>query len=219
MAENSVESYNTTGPSLLHQGFMVQLLKEGLAEELGDYTRSLCGSMSEKSSSTIEIPDIDINAMFHLNSDYIKITSGRYDSMRGLLFRIFVVETKKNDVLKLVLKMRYHGIKDELQQNYLAKSYPFHGPNSLQGPYRGPFVNSNVARWQLVGVIKAMQAWGLEVPQSSRKAANDGPSNAHNEEIYDSAVCRRGILKRGRFEKVLKVMLENKPCALSPEHQ
>ena len=77
---------------------MVQLLKEGLAEELGDYSRSLCGGMSEESSSTIEIPDIDINAMFHLNSDYIKITSGRYDSMRGLLFRIYVVETKKNDV-------------------------------------------------------------------------------------------------------------------------
>ena len=100
MAENSVESYNTTGPSLLHQGFMVQLLKEGLAEELDDNARSLCGSMSEKSSSIIEIPDIDINAMFHLNSDYIKITSGGsgYDSMRALLFRIYVVETKKNDV-------------------------------------------------------------------------------------------------------------------------
>ena len=57
-----------------------------------------------------------------------------------------------------------------------------------------------------------MQAWGLEVSESSRVAADVGLSNGvYNVMIYDSAVCRRGILKRGRLQKVLKVMLDGKP--------
>ena len=209
MAEDLVECYNTTGPTILHQGCMVQLLKEGLAEELGDYARSLCGGMSEESSSTIEIPDIDINARFHLNSDCIEITKA--EKFGSFLYEIKVVERQKEEVDELVLKMQYHGMEEEPQQKEkleksLAKSYVVRK--------NGTFLSSNVARWQLVGVIKAMQAWGLEVTESSRMAADVGLSNGvYNVMIYDSAVCRRGILQRGRLEKVLKVMLDRKPFA------
>ena len=215
MAEHSVECYNTTGPTLLHQSCMVQLLKEGLAEELGDYSRSLCGGMSEESSSTIEIPDIDINARFHLNSDCIEITKA--EKYGSFLYEIKVVESKKEEVDELVLKMQYHGVEDEPQQKdklekSLAKSYVVRK--------EGTFLSSNVARWQLVGVIKAMQAWGLEVTESSRMAADVGLSNGvYNVMIYDSAVCRRGILKKGRLEKVLKVMLEQKPTQREPRYR
>ena len=207
MAEDSVEGYNIKGPTLLHQGCMVQLLKGGLAEELGDYARNLCGGMSEQSSSTIEIPDIDINARFHLNSDCIEITKA--EKFGSFLYEIKVVERMKKEVDELVLKMQYHGMEDEPQQKKekleksLAKSYVERK--------EGTFLSSNVARWQLVGVIKAMQAWGLEVTASSRMAADVGLSNGvYNVMIYDSAVCRRGILQRGRLEKVLKVILDRK---------
>ena len=102
--------------------------------------------------------------------------------------------------------MQYHGMEDEPEQKEksVAKSYVKRK--------EGIFLSSNVARWQLVGVIKAMQAWGLEVSESSRVAADVGLSNGvYNVMIYDSAVCRRGILKRGRLQKVLKVMLDGKP--------
>ena len=208
MAEDSLEGYNIKGPTLLHQACMVQLLKEGLAEELGDYARNLCGGMSEQSSSTIEVPDIDINARFHLISDCIEITKA--EKYGSFLYEIKVVERKKEEVDKLVLKMQYHGMEDEPRQTEkkleksLAKSYVVRK--------EGTFLSSNVARWQLVGVIKAMQAWGLEVTESSRMAADVGLSNGvYNVMIYDSAVCRRGILQRGRLEKVLKVMLDRKP--------
>ena len=167
-----MECYNTTGPTLLHQGFMVQLLKEGLAEELEDYARSLCGGMSEESSSTLEIPDIDINARFHITSDCIEITKA--EKFGSFLYEIKVVEGKKKEVDKVVQRMQYHGKEEEPQQKEkleksLAKSYVVRE--------NGTFLCSNVARWQLVGVIKAMQAWGLEVTESSRMAADVGLSN------------------------------------------
>ena len=209
MAKDSVEGYNIKGPTLLHQGCMVQLLKEGLAEEKGDYARNLCGGMSEKSSSTIEVPDIDINARFHLTSDCIEITKA--EKFGSFLYEIKVEERMKKEVDELVVKMQYHGTDDEPEkreklEKSLAKSYvEWNG---------GTFLSSNVARWQLVGVIKAMQAWGLEVTASSRMAADVGLSNGvYNVMIYDSAVCRRGILQRGRLEKVLKVMLDRKAVA------
>ena len=40
MAEHSVENYNIKGPTLLHQESMVQVLREGLAEEKRDYART-----------------------------------------------------------------------------------------------------------------------------------------------------------------------------------
>ena len=204
MAEHSVESYNIKGQTLLHQESMVQVLREGLAEEKRDYARNLCGGMSEESSSTIEIPDIDINARFHLKSDWVEITKA--EKFGSFLYEIKVVERKKTEVDTLVSKMQYHGMEDEPEQKEksVAKSYVKRK--------EGIFLSSNVARWQLVGVIKAMQAWGLEVSESSRVAADVGLSNGvYNVMIYDSAVCRRGILKRGRLQKVLKVMLDGKP--------
>ena len=74
MAAELVKSYDIEGPTVLHHPSMIQLLREGLREEIGDYARNLCGGMSEESSSSIEVPDIDINARFHLNSDWIEIT-------------------------------------------------------------------------------------------------------------------------------------------------
>ena len=71
--EDAVEKYSTTGPTLLHQPSMLELLQDGQREEEGDYARSLCGGLAERSSSTIEIPDIDINARFSLNSNWIKV--------------------------------------------------------------------------------------------------------------------------------------------------
>ena len=188
---------------------MIQLLREGLREEIGDYARNLCGGMSEESSSSIEVPDIDINARFHLNTDWIDITKA--EKFGSFLYEIKVEEDKKEEVDRLVTKMQYHGMdtkpkKAESIEKSRAKSYV-----EKKGEI---FLCSNVARWQLVGVIKAMQSWGLEVSESSRMAADVGLSNGvYNVMIYDSAVCRRGILKKGRLEKVLKVMLGEKTQA------
>ena len=209
MAAELVESYDIEGPTVLHHPSMIQLLREGLREEIADYARNLCGGMSEESSSSIEVPDIDINARFHLNSDWIEITKA--EKFGSFLYEIKVEEDKKEEVDRLVTKMQYHGMdaKPERADNIeksRAKSYV-----EKKGEI---FLCSNVARWQLVGVIKAMQSWGLEVSESSRMAADVGLSNGvYNVMIYDSAVCRRGILKKGRLEKVINVMLGEKTQA------
>ena len=103
MAAELVESYDIEGPTVLHKASMIQLLREGLREEIGDYARNLCGGMSEESSSSIEVPDIDINARFHLNSDWIEITKA--EKFGSFLYEIKVEEDKKEEVDRLVTKM------------------------------------------------------------------------------------------------------------------
>ena len=188
---------------------MVQLLKESLAEEKRDYFRSLCGGMSEQSSSTIETPDIDINEIWHLNSDFIKITVAEsfgpmHDPIQDFFYEIEVVETKKKEVDELLLKMQYHGMDDTVQQNWkpeeklMAKSFlDLHHP-LLRFDGR-TLISSNVAMWQMMGMVRAMQAWNL---------VDADPNEGYS--LFDSEVCMRGTLERGRLEKV---MLENKPYA------
>ena len=196
-----VDSYSLSGPTLLHQGCLQELLGEGLGEEHGGYSRSLCGSMAEASVSTIEVPDVDINARFHLGSDCIMVKKA--EQFGSFLYEIQIYDEKKEEVDKMVLKMQYNGLEKEPQQKKkgLGKSY-------VVRP-EGTFLCSNVARWQLVGVIKSMQSWGLEMSESSRTAAEVGLLNGvYNVMVYDTMVCRRGLLRRRAFEMVLSQRLE-----------
>ena len=191
-----VDSYSLCGPTLLHQECLHKLLEEGLGEEQGGYSRSLCGSMAENSVSTIEVPDVDINARFHLSSDCIKVKKA--EQFGSFLYEIQVYDGRKEEVDEMVLKMQYNGLEEEPQQKEkgLDKSY-------VVRP-EGTFLCSNVARWQLVGVIKSMQSWGLEMSESSRTAAEVGLLNGvYKVMVYDTMVCRRGVLRRRAFQKVL----------------
>ena len=190
-----VDSYSLCGPTLLHQSCLHKLLGEGLGEEQGGYSRSLCGSMAEHSVSTIEVPDVDINARFHLSSDCIKVKKA--EQFGSFLYEIQVYDGRKEEVDEMVLKMQYNGLEEEPQQKEkgLDKSY-------VVRP-EGTFLCSNVARWQLVGVIKSMQSWGLEMSESSRTAAEVGLLNGvYNVMVYDTMVCRRGVLRSRAAQKV-----------------
>ena len=74
--KNTVDSYDIVGPSILHQDAVIDLISDAILipedESIG-YQRSVCGGMLEKSSSTLENPDVDINARFHLQPDWIKV--------------------------------------------------------------------------------------------------------------------------------------------------
>ena len=73
----------------------------------------------------------------------------------------------------------------------------------------GIFLSSHVARWQLMGVIKSMRMWGLEVSDASRMASEVGLQNGvYNVMMYDGMVCRRGHLRRAAFEKILENYIE-----------
>jgi hypothetical protein len=199
MAE-CVDSYRIAGSTLLHQPCMVGLLEEGLGEHRGGHQRSLVGGMAERSSSTIEIPDIDINARFHLDTEWIQVSKS--EKFGSFLYEIQVVV--KEEVDRMVLMMQYHGMEQEPVQKEkgLDKSYVKRE--------EGTFLSSNVARWQLIGVIKAMQSWGLEMSQASRVAADTGLLNGvYHVRVYDSSVCRRGILKGARLRKVLEAKLKH----------
>ena len=103
MAAELVESYDIEGPTVLHKASMIQLLREGLREEIADYARNLCGGMSEESSSSIEVPDIDINARFHLNSDWIEINKA--EKFGSFLYEIKVEEENSQKVLEFVKRL------------------------------------------------------------------------------------------------------------------
>ena len=206
---DSVAEYDIQGSTLLHQHSLASLLEEGLGQqeqglgqqEQGGYSRSLCGGLAERSSSTIEIPDIDINAKFHLATGWIDVKKS--EKFGSFLYEIKVVEGRKEAVDQMVLQMQYHGLKEEPQgkQKGLDKSYVKRK--------EGTFLSSHVARWQLIGVIKSMRRWGLEVSDSSRLAAEVGLLNGvYNVMVYDSSVCRRGILRQKEFRKVLQVKMQ-----------
>ena len=188
MISNTVD-----GPTILHQESVIDLINAGvqiaLDEEVG-FQRSCCGGMYEKSSSTVEIPDIDINARFHLKSDWISVCT----TNTSFLYEIKVNEGFKDKIDKMALLMQYHGNTNQTEvgqhDKSISKSY-------VDGPGGSKYLSSHLARWQLVGVIKEMQEFGLEVDQASRMAAEVGLRNGvYNVMIYDSSVCRRGILKK-----------------------
>ena len=72
------------------------------------------------------------------------------------------------------------------------------------------YLSSHLARWQLLGVIKKMQEIGISVDEASSRAAEVGLKNGvYNVMIYDSAVCRRGILSKSNFERLLDRHIEH----------
>ena len=107
----------------------------------------------------------------------------------------------KSLVDNLTFLMQYHGNKNDLDQSGESKK-------SIDKSYvrsnNKNYLSSHVARWQLIGVIKEMQEMGLEVDQASRMAAEVGLKNGvYNVMIYDTMVCRRGILRKRAFENLL----------------
>ena len=110
MSEKKVDDYNITGPTILHQAPLLDCLNDGLRLTLDEslYERGCCGGTRERTSSTIEIPDVDINAKFKIESKCIVVhptkDRGGNDSF---LYKIEVVEFKeKVDAISLL--MQYH---------------------------------------------------------------------------------------------------------------
>ena len=201
-------SKSIIGQTILHQEAVIDLINEGVKiavdEEVG-FQRSCCGGMYEKSSSTVEIPDIDINARFHLKSNWITVRT----TNTSFLYEIEVNEGYKDKIDKIALLMQYHGNTNQMDvgqhDKSISKSY-------VDGPGGRMFLSSHLARWQLVGVIKEMQEFGLEVDQASRMAAEVGFRNGvYNVMIYDSSVCRRGVLKKWAFQNLLEKYIEKAP--------
>ena len=200
-----IDSYDIQGPTILHQEPVIDLICEGIRiapDESKGFQRNCCGGMMEKSSSTIEVPDIDINARFHLDSQWIKVCP----TNQSFLFEIEVQGDHKHKIDEITHLMQYHGNKtEEVQDASLSAEAEKSIAKSYVKTAGKLFLSSHVARWQLVGVIKEMQDMGLEVDQASRMASEVGLSNGvYNVMIYDTMVCRRGTLRRAAFEKLLE---------------
>ena len=72
------------------------------------------------------------------------------------------------------------------------------------------FLSSHLARWQLLGVIKDMRKQGLDVSESSRMVSEVGLKNGvYNVMLYDTMVCRRGVLRRHAFKNLLEGKIQN----------
>ena len=74
--------------------------------------------MLEKSSSTLETPDIDINARFHLKSDWIQVCS----TNTPFLYEIKIDREHKKKIDNLAALMQYHGVEHEVDKSNLDKS-------------------------------------------------------------------------------------------------
>ena len=210
-AMSCVDTYNIDGPTILHQEAVVDLISEAVLiseEEATGYQRGLCGGMWEKSSSTIEVPDIDINARFHLNSDWIQVCT----TNTSFLYEIQVKSEHKHQIDNIATLMQHHGDEDKIDCNSLEKSIE----KSYVKLGTKIFLSSHLARWQLVGVIKSMSEAGLEVDQSSRMAGEVGLKNGvYNVMIYDTMVCRRGMLRKPAFKRLVEKKIEQ--CGLEED--
>ena len=121
MSENKVDCYDIVGPSILHQDAVIDLITGSILipeEESIGYQRSVCGGMLEKSSSTLETPDIDINARFHLKSDWIQVCS----TNTPFLYEIKIEREHKKKIDNLAALMQYHGVEHEVDKSNLDKS-------------------------------------------------------------------------------------------------
>ena len=124
-SDRKVEEYNIIGPTLLHQHPVLACLNDGLrlALDESDYERGLCGGTRERSSSTTEIPDVDINAKFKIKSKYIDVHStvdrGGNDSF---LYKIEVVPEYKENVDQISLMMQYHPRETTIEKDQIDKS-------------------------------------------------------------------------------------------------
>ena len=113
--KNTVDSYDIVGPSILHQDAVIDLIPED--ESIG-YQRSVCGGMLEKSSSTLENPDVDINARFHLQPDWIKVCP----TNTSFLYEIKINREHKKKIDILAALMQYHGVEHQVDTSNLNKS-------------------------------------------------------------------------------------------------
>ena len=121
MLENRVDCYDIVGPSILHQDAVIDLITSSILipeEESIGYQRSVCGGMLEKSSSTLETPDLDINARFHLKSDWIQVCS----TNTPFLYEIKIDREHKKKIDNLAALMQYHGAEHEVDKSNLDKS-------------------------------------------------------------------------------------------------
>ena len=209
MSDRKVDDYNITGPTILHQASLLVCLNDGLrlTPDESLYERGCCGGTRERSSSTIEIPDIDINAKFKIESKYIIVhpTKDRIGN-DSFLYKIEVVPEFREKVDGISLLMQYHPTERNIEpkeiEKSLAKSYV-----KKKGKI---FLSSHLARWQLLGVIKDMRKHGLEVSESSRMVSEVGLKNGvYNVMLYDTMVCRRGILRRNAFKNLLEEKIKN----------
>ena len=198
-----VDEYNIVGPTILHQHPVLNCLNDGLrlTPDESLYERGVCGGSRERSSSTVEIPDIDINTKFRIPSVYILVhpTQDRGGN-ESFLYKIEVIPEFKAEVDKISLLMQYHPNEGAIEKaqidKSIEKSYVMRGKKIL--------LSSHLARWQLLGAIKKMREYGLEVDDSSRRVSEVGLKNGvYNVMIYDTMVCRRGVLRRFAFRNLL----------------
>ena len=101
-----VDVYNINGCTLLHQKFTKELITDAVTICINDrkgYERTLCGSLSECCPSTIEIPDVDVNARFYVDSDTITVKPAG-----PFLYHVIVTEERKKDMDKKVALMQHH---------------------------------------------------------------------------------------------------------------
>ena len=119
--KNTVDSYDIVGPSILHQDAVIDLINDAILipedESIG-YQRSVCGGMLEKSSSTLENPDVDINARFHLQPDWIKVCP----TNTSFLYEIKINREHKKKIDILAALMQYHGVEHQVDTSNLNKS-------------------------------------------------------------------------------------------------
>lgn len=201
----NADGYDITGCSLMHQSFVKEIFQKVLSVKIDEgkgYERTLCGGLSEASTSTIEIADVDINARFFVEEDMIEVKPSD-----KFLYHVIVPESRKDDMDKKVFLMQQHPIRNlkdidfKVEGKGIEKSYL-----NKDGVL---YLSSHVARWQLIGVLKSMKKMKITVDDSSRIASEVGLENGvYNVMIYDSMVCRRGIWKKESFKEYLEKNLE-----------
>ena len=122
---SKVDRYKIMGPTILHQHPLLSCLNDGLRLTLDEslYERVLCGGTKERSSSTLEIPDVDINSKFRINSECIRIHPIKN---RGgdetFLFKIEVLPNHKETVNEISLLMQYHPRESPINKDQIENS-------------------------------------------------------------------------------------------------
>ena len=219
----NVDEYQIDGSTLLHQNFTKDLIRQVLllgTEDGKGYERTLCGGMDENSGSTIEISDVDINSRFYIDTDMIEVKPAG-----DFLYHIIVSDARKEEMDKKVLLMQRHPQNVNIEEDFLkilkrgctlGEIIKRGKTKSVEKSYikrkEGTYLSSHVARWQLVGVIRAMKDMKIDVDDSSRTAAEVGLENGvYNVMMYDSMVCRRGIWRPGAFKEFLERELKRVP--------
>ena len=132
----------------------------------------------------------------HFFTDMVIVRKASYGG--SFLFEVEVKEEKKCDLEKQIIGMQLHGLEgfsEDLRENTLSNT-----EKSFVEVNGTTYLSGHTCRWQLQGVIKAMEALGFDMDHASKSGVENGLMNGVSRPMeYDTMVCRRGFLRGSKI--------------------